>query len=756
MSSPPRPAWQSPRVLAAIALGLGWAAAFLPLLLSDSAPFYRDQLLTALPLRDYLSARLRHFELPQWYPYEALGVPFIGQVVTATFHPFSVLLLPFSTVMAVKLQTALSYLLGSIGTYKAARALGVSRAAAMLAAFAFELGGYSYGVSHNPVYLLAHATLPWVMWSAIRVAQRPSARHVAALSVSWALVFLAGDAQAFALCPLLMLVALLVAREGPLRPKLIALVSAAALSALLISAELLPAMALSRSSIRVLGTSDPMLGRLFSFHPLRLFELFVSNPYPDELRFEVTQRLFHDGGALWATTVFAGTTVMVLAIVGAIGAPRVRWPLAAVSLLGLWLAMGDHGGLLPLLWKLAPPLTWFRFPEKYASFFWIGLPLLAAFGLDEVRKRRRAGWVGFAAVIACAAALLLAASSIASSVFTDARIGGEVQAAWLHGLIGAVAFSAAGLLVVLGSAKRDRLLFAFPALVWVELMLANSPHLPLAPVALLEEEPPFASALHQLAPEGLPRAIPVAGGRAKRTVTGSDVHWAAVMRQLLRADESGRSHIGSLFFNLPVTHLRAWRALGPQASLRAQMGPLFNGCFRVLDENAPVAADDQLLLKDSAQQLTLTSTSCRPRVYLSSALALSEKEAQQRTLAGLPPELSVWEGDSDLPKADGSVRLEEDAPERLVLRVKASESTALIVNDQLSPGWDATLDGGPVPMAFANIAVRGVKVPGGDHRVEMAYRTPRLVPGLILTLLGWLVVVALLVVGRESRRPTRA
>ena len=75
------------RRLAAGLILLAWLIVFGPVLLSDDGLFYRDQLITTLPARAYLHARLRAFELPQWFPYEGLGVPYIGQIATNHFHP---------------------------------------------------------------------------------------------------------------------------------------------------------------------------------------------------------------------------------------------------------------------------------------------------------------------------------------------------------------------------------------------------------------------------------------------------------------------------------------------------------------------------------------------------------------------------------------------------------------------------------------------------------------------------------------------
>lgn len=47
----------------------------------------RDATMTFLPIKQYMIERLAAGELPQWFPYDALGRPFIGVTVTGVFHP---------------------------------------------------------------------------------------------------------------------------------------------------------------------------------------------------------------------------------------------------------------------------------------------------------------------------------------------------------------------------------------------------------------------------------------------------------------------------------------------------------------------------------------------------------------------------------------------------------------------------------------------------------------------------------------------
>jgi uncharacterized membrane protein YfhO len=58
-----------------------------------------------------------------------------------------------------------------------------------------------------------------------------------------------------------------------------------------------------------------------------------------------------------------------------------------------------------------------------------------------------------------------------------------------------------------------------------------------------------------------------------------------------------------------------------------------------------------------------------------------------------------------------------------------------VVSDDLTSGWEATPDGVPAPMLFAQLALRGLTISPGAHLVEMRYRTPLLLPGAAISVL---------------------
>lgn len=108
--------------------------------------------------------------------------------------------------------------------------------------------------------------------------------------------------------------------------------------------------------------------------------------------------------------------------------------------------------------------------------------------------------------------------------------------------------------------------------------------------------------------------------------------------------------------------------------------------------------------------------------------------------------------------AECAVRWLTDEPDTLVLETEAPARAFVVVADTHFPGWRATLDGAPVTIHRVNHMVRGVAVPAGRHRLEMAYVPEgwaRSVPvtraGLgawALAALAWLGIAA----ARRSRR----
>jgi Bacterial membrane protein YfhO len=71
--------------------------------------------------------------------------------------------------------------------------------------------------------------------------------------------------------------------------------------------------------------------------------------------------------------------------------------------------------------------------------------------------------------------------------------------------------------------------------------------------------------------------------------------------------------------------------------------------------------------------------------------------------------------------APGSVAFLRNDPERVTLRVGASERGFLVLSDSYFPGWRATIDDVETPIQRANYTFRLVEVPAGESVVEFRY-----------------------------------
>src|SRR5216684_2494555 len=180
--------------------------------LTDQIFFSRDIQRVYYPLKRYWADRILHGEFPQWFPYDGLGQPFVGMVISGAFHP------------------------------------------------------------SNLLYLMAAATLPWALWATDRFFAAPSISRGIVGSSLLALILLAGDAQSFLLGTVAVGVLLLVRHKpGRLRSEGRALLALIGLASLLGAAQMLPALQLFPETVTSLRSLESAL--LWSMNPIRMEEL---------------------------------------------------------------------------------------------------------------------------------------------------------------------------------------------------------------------------------------------------------------------------------------------------------------------------------------------------------------------------------------------------------------------------------------------------------------------------------------------------
>lgn len=103
----------------------------------------------------------------------------------------------------------------------------------------------------------------------------------------------------------------------------------------------------------------------------------------------------------------------------------------------------------------------------------------------------------------------------------------------------------------------------------------------------------------------------------------------------------------------------------------------------------------------------------------------------------------------------GSVRIVASSPESLEIDVEAEVPAVLVVSDAWYPGWEATVDGERVPIARADLLLRGLSLRAGQHDVRMSFRPQSLRWGAAITAAALLLCVSL-VLWRAWRRVDQA
>jgi hypothetical protein len=94
----------------------------------------------------------------------------------------------------------------------------------------------------------------------------------------------------------------------------------------------------------------------------------------------------------------------------------------------------------------------------------------------------------------------------------------------------------------------------------------------------------------------------------------------------------------------------------------------------------------------------------------------------------------------------GEATIQLYAPERIVIHTANADAGLLLLTDANYAGWQAWLDGEPVPIETADILFRGVFVPGGEHEIVFKFKSKSYENGRYLTCIGLLLLLVFLII----------
>ena len=664
-------------------------------------------------------------ELPLWNPYANSGHPLLADPQTALYYPPSLATVLLSargglSVFALQLEAVFHFCLAALFTFAFARRVLGHRGGALMAAIGFTFGGYLTGYPSLQLAILR--TVVWL--PLILLGLEVGASHLIsgnrrawAAFVAAGLVFglsvLAGHAQS-AMYLLYVSLAYLLIRlwrgtswQGILAAVGLYLAVGVGISA----AQWLPSLEYMRLSTRS-GMSYAQASS--GFELIDALQLLLPTMSP----------------------LYAGVLILLLALSAPIlirGRMVKFW--VGLGLVALLLSFGGNLFLYPIFYLLVPGFSIFRSQERAVFVLAFALAMLAGYSFSYLAKRPAPSWLRRSAAYAAVGSMGLAAFG-----YFGWLVGGEgptafywfmQQCVYLTIFLGLVAF----LLKWQTQPGRQRVaMAAVLALVVLDLFTVNStrnlnrrlPETHTVPSPLVEEMQADGRLFRIYDEYRL-------SGNLGSLFALEDIRGASPLkvesyRRLLQDVPIER-----VWQLLNVEYVTTWReTLNVPARVLMEEGEGENTTFLFrLDDPGPrawvvhqveiVPSDDQAVGR------------------------LSDWQFSPLDAAILPEPLDAPLAEVGQVQGAATVRWVRREPARLQLDVSLPADGLLVLGEVHYPGWQTYLDGSPVPTLRANLALRAVPVPEGQHQVEMVYRPWTVPTGIgisVLALVGALVVVA--------------
>ncbi len=172
-----------------------------------------------------------------------------------------------------------------------------------------------------------------------------------------------------------------------------------------------------------------------------------------------------------------------------------------------------------------------------------------------------------------------------------------------------------------------------------------------------------------------------------------------------------------------------------------------------------VGRDDQTLTYRTNDVAIYQNPDAMPRTFLVHDAHVADDQAAQSEMfrSDFKPERTLVLGSGepvhagDIQRPDEYARIDEYGAQRVVLSVKASADGYVLLTDSWYPGWEARLDGAPVPVERGDLIFRAIRVSPGEHRIEFEFRPGSFYAGLAASAAALLVVAGIVIASRRVR-----
>jgi hypothetical protein len=755
--------------------------AYLPMFLGKII-FIRDVAAWNLPARWFLREALLRGDSPFWNPHQGIGLSVASSPLYGVFYPpnWLFLLVPNHLLASMLTWQSFAHLVwGGFGMVLLARRMGANGTGSGVAGLAWSLSGFNTATWITGLLLHAGSWFPWIAIGFICLARRlrqggrgwlwgvvQAAVPVAMLLALGELYLaIAGLGFAFATAGAW----LLLAEKGDgtaLRHSkwiwLVALALASGLGVGLGSVTWLPALAgihnTAREAVRFGGVSA-------SLNPYRIMEFVAPNCMGEVSADYPASPWVGDPLLLGFPLIFSvylGASVVALA-----QASLGRRRLVATALLGLavlatTLAMGRFTPVHRIVTTLIPPLANMRSPEKFFVMTVGWVSLLAGLGATRMIESAPRPWRRNVVL----GGLLLLLAALAGVLLPSARWAEHMRSGAFAGLA-----AVAGVLVACYFAPRRPRLASLAILlgVAVDLVVAGLPLREFVPGRLATAVPYAAQVILNDYKDSStsPRLHVSAAAEAMAARSMRDDNMASIQAQSSRILSANLSIVHGVAA-LPGYDAATPRTLNQLSAAARDFGVkamrLVGANYVVLpvedaDKGKPAPLGLVPMLEIVPQVRLYRVQSPLPRVFLSGRAELTEQarlpvrllsdEVLDGRVALLEPESGARGLDGAM-SSPGVCQMESLHNGDVWASCHADREAVAVFVEQFYPGWTAQVDGRPAPLWRANLLMRAVPLPAGDHRIHLHYQAEGVRAGQLGSLLSLLALVGL-AIGARSR-----
>jgi hypothetical protein len=700
-----------------------------------------------VPWRMFAADSLRHGQLPLWNPHAYCGQPFVGNVLSAVFYPFTWLatIMPIGRFFLLSAWFHLTLLGG--GMWLLLRDHKLCWYSALGGALAMMFNPFVVGWLQFTV--LSQWTLAWLpltvwAWRRAWTMRRPGRLVWPALTL--ALAMLGGHLQIAFYVGLgwaLYAVAMILMARRP-RDLLLYVAAPAALAMGLAALQIAPALEMARFSGRGQATYDQAVA---SALPLRSLVQLVAPWFYGRNTFDYWG--FYGGNAIEAS-LGTGAAALWLAVAGLAAwrrQPTVR-ALALIAAVALSLALGTP--LYWLAWRFVPGFKALSGLPRAMCLWGFAAAALTGFGIEALAGEggpRRA--LGLTALAGTAGALLLAwlgealrAAPNVVTAFSDGRTG---YVAW-QSVVALAAAAAVGHVAFHGQRRAAPWLVAVVAAELVVLGFSESTGL--RPDAFFFRTPEIDYLTSRPEPfrmvglpggrrpaflDWMPMNTPLAYGLS--SPSGSESLSFGPYRAILAAfcEPGWEPKLGS-----PLLNLAGVRYVLSTANLEG-----VQGLRRVAGERVGVFENPAAL---PMAFLTRRWRRLQPAAQAEAVTQADFDPAEALVTPDAPP-CPIRTQDNN---GSTILNVTRPSPQRWTAEGVAPGPGLALLTQSRVPGWRAFVNAQPAPLYAADAVFTAAAVPAGALTVRWVWISPAFALGLFVSLMAVALGTAWLTAGRND------